>query len=143
MVTTSFADLDTVLTQYADNALPTTLNGAQAVGATGLRLGTPFGFREGQTLVVDSGANQEAVTIGEGADPAADGLDDDVGGRYGGCDLDPAGQLHDGHDRRAERAHEQRPDRAPADRARHGRDPGGHLGQEPHRAGAGCAGART
>jgi type 1 glutamine amidotransferase len=65
VVTTSFTDLDTVLTQYAGNALATTLNGAQAIGATGLRLGTPFGFREGQTLHDDSGANQETVTIGK------------------------------------------------------------------------------
>ena len=40
VVTTSFADLATVIDQYADNALRTTLNGAQAVGATGLRLQT-------------------------------------------------------------------------------------------------------
>ena len=47
-VTTSFADLATVIDQYADNALRTTLNGASAVGATSLRLQTPFGFRAGQ-----------------------------------------------------------------------------------------------
>ena len=57
VVTTSFADLATVIDQYADNALRTTLNGATAVGATGLRLATPFGFRAGQQIVVDSGAN--------------------------------------------------------------------------------------
>ena len=34
-VTTSFADLATVIDQLADNALRTTLNGATAVGATG------------------------------------------------------------------------------------------------------------
>ena len=49
VVTTSFADLATVIDQYADNALRTTLNGASAVGATGLRLQTPFGFRAGQS----------------------------------------------------------------------------------------------
>ena len=38
VVTTSFADLATVIDQFASNALRTTLNGAQAVGATGLRL---------------------------------------------------------------------------------------------------------
>ena len=32
VVTTSFADLATVIDQYADNALRTTLNGAQVVG---------------------------------------------------------------------------------------------------------------
>jgi type 1 glutamine amidotransferase len=52
-----------VLTQYADNALRTTLNGAHAVGATAVRLQTPFGFRPGQTLVLDTGDNQETVTI--------------------------------------------------------------------------------
>ena len=41
VVTTSFADLATVIDQYANNALRTTLNGAQAVGATGLRLAEP------------------------------------------------------------------------------------------------------
>ena len=41
VVTTSFADLATVIDQYADNALRTTLNGATAVGATGLRLREP------------------------------------------------------------------------------------------------------
>ncbi|MDA0182236.1 ThuA domain-containing protein [Solirubrobacter phytolaccae] len=62
-VTTSFADLATVIDQLADNALRTTLNGATAVGGTGLRLQTPFGVRAGQTLVVDSGDSQETVTI--------------------------------------------------------------------------------
>ena len=41
VVTTSFADLATVIDQYADNALRTTLNGATAVGATGVRLHGP------------------------------------------------------------------------------------------------------
>ncbi len=63
VVTTSFADLATVIDMDADNALRTTLNGATAVGATGLRLATPFGFRAGQTIVVDSGANAETVTL--------------------------------------------------------------------------------
>jgi type 1 glutamine amidotransferase len=63
VVTTSFADLATVIDQYADNALRTTLNGAQAVGAMGLRLQSPIGFRAGQQLVVDTGDNQETVTI--------------------------------------------------------------------------------
>ena len=72
VVTTSFADLATVIDQHADNALRTTLNGATAVGATGLRLATPFGFRAGQELVVDSGDNQETVTIAKALEPAAD-----------------------------------------------------------------------
>ena len=62
-VTTSFADLATVIDQLADNALRTTLNGATAVGATGVRLQVPFGFRAGQQLVIDTGENQETVTI--------------------------------------------------------------------------------
>ena len=41
VITTSFADLATVIDQYASNGLRTTLNGAQAIGATGLRLATP------------------------------------------------------------------------------------------------------
>jgi type 1 glutamine amidotransferase len=69
-VTSSFADLDAVLTQYAGNALSTTLNGATAVGATGLRLATPWGFRAGQTLVIEPGtANEETVTIGRAFSP--------------------------------------------------------------------------
>jgi type 1 glutamine amidotransferase len=63
VVTTSFADLATVIDQLADNALRTTLNGATAAGATGLRLQVPFGFRAGQQVVVDSGENQETATI--------------------------------------------------------------------------------
>ena len=57
MVTTSFADLATVIDQHADNALRTTLNGATAVGATGVRLAFPAGFgtRAGQQLVIDTG----------------------------------------------------------------------------------------
>jgi hypothetical protein len=69
VVTTSFADLETVIDQYANNALRTTQNGASAVGATGLRLQSPFGFRAGQEIVVDSGDNQEKVTIAEALSP--------------------------------------------------------------------------
>ncbi len=63
VVTTSFADLATVIDMDADNALRTTLNGATAIGATGLRLASPFGFRAGQEIVVDTGANAETVTL--------------------------------------------------------------------------------
>jgi type 1 glutamine amidotransferase len=69
VVTTSFDDLGAVLDQYAGNALRTTLNGAHAAGATALRLQTPFGFRAGQTVVVDSGDNQETVTIAKALSP--------------------------------------------------------------------------
>ena len=40
-VTTSFDDLSTVIDQFANNALNTTLNGATAVGATSLRFADP------------------------------------------------------------------------------------------------------
>jgi type 1 glutamine amidotransferase len=69
VVTTSFADLETVIDQLAGNALRTTLNGATAVGATGLRLATPYGFRAGQEIFIDSGANEEAVTIAKALTP--------------------------------------------------------------------------
>jgi type 1 glutamine amidotransferase len=69
VVTTSLADLAAVVDQYATNGLRTTLNGAQAVGATGLRLATPFGFRAGQTLVIDTGDSQETVTIATAPTP--------------------------------------------------------------------------
>ena len=63
VVTTSFADLATVIDMDEANSLRTTLNGATVAGANGLRLATPWGFRAGQTIVVDSGANAETVTI--------------------------------------------------------------------------------
>ena len=69
VVTTSFDDLGVVVDQYADNALRTTLNGASAVGATALRLQTPFGFRAGQQIVIDSGDNQETATIAKALSP--------------------------------------------------------------------------
>ena len=94
-VTTSFADLDTVLTQYASNALNTTLNGATAVGATAVRLQTPFGFRAGQTLVLDTGDNQETVTIARQLIPPPTHQHDAVGRRCRRRDRGPAGELHD------------------------------------------------
>src|SRR5919109_1513277 len=69
VVTTSFDDLGVVIDQYAGNALRTTLNGAHAAGATALRLQTPFGFWAGQSIVIDSGDNQEAVTIAKALSP--------------------------------------------------------------------------
>src|ERR671922_219423 len=69
VVTTSFDDLAVVIDQYAANALRTTLNGATAVGATALRLQTPFGFRAGQSIVVDSGENRETVKIAKALSP--------------------------------------------------------------------------
>jgi type 1 glutamine amidotransferase len=69
VVTTSFADLATVIDQLANNALRTTQNGASLVGATGLRLVTPFGFRVGQEIVIDSGDNQETATIAKALSP--------------------------------------------------------------------------
>ncbi len=72
VVTTSFADLATVIDQYADNALRTTLNGATAVGATGLRLATPFGFRAGQELVDRLGREPGDGDDRQGARAAAD-----------------------------------------------------------------------
>jgi type 1 glutamine amidotransferase len=69
VVTTSFDDLAVVIDQYAGNALRTTLNGASAAGATALRLQTPFGFRAGQEIVIDSGDNQETATIAKALSP--------------------------------------------------------------------------
>ena len=70
VITTSFGDLSTVIDQLANNALSTTLNGATAVGATGLRLAAPWGLRPGQQVVIDSGANQETATIAKALSPA-------------------------------------------------------------------------
>ena len=72
VVTTSFADLAAVIDQYANNGLRTTLNGAQAVGATGLRLATPFGFRAGQTLVRRHGRQPGDGDDRGGSEPAPD-----------------------------------------------------------------------
>ena len=87
VVTTSFADLATVIDQYANNALRDDAERRarrSARPACGWR--RPFGFRAGQKLVVDSGANQETVTIAKVLDPAADRQHDAVGGRGGGRD---------------------------------------------------------
>lgn len=46
---------------------------ATPVGATGIRLGQPVGFRPGDTLLVDTGANQESVTIASVASPVPGG----------------------------------------------------------------------
>src|SRR3954454_7930854 len=70
-VTTSFADLSTVIDQLANNARTTTLSTATAVGAAGLRLAAPWGLRPGQQVVIDSGANQETATIAKTLSPAA------------------------------------------------------------------------
>ncbi len=124
VVTTSFADLATVIDMDADNALRTTLNGATVVGATGLRLATPFGFRAGQTIVVDSGANAETVTLSNVPSPPPVLSTTLTARGHRRRDRGPDRELH------AERCHrhpgpdEQRPDHRPADRARHGRQPG-------------------
>jgi type 1 glutamine amidotransferase len=70
VVTTSFADLSTVIDQLANNARSTTLNNATTVGAMSLRFPLPgngdarlWNVRAGQKIVIDSGANQETATI--------------------------------------------------------------------------------
>jgi type 1 glutamine amidotransferase len=62
-VTTSFDDLDAVLTQYTSNAWSTTVATPAAAGDTGLRLTAPLGYRAGQTLLVGTGSSQETVKI--------------------------------------------------------------------------------
>ena len=78
VVTTSFADLSTVIDQLANNARSTTINAATVVGAMGLRFPnaaagstTAWNYRPGQQLVIDSGANQETATIDKVLSPAA------------------------------------------------------------------------
>ena len=141
VVTTSFADLATVIDQYADNALRTTLNGATAVGATGLRLATPFGFRAGQQLVVDSGANQETVTIAKALSPPPTlNTTLTAAATAGATEVRLASYTQNGATG-TQRPDEQRPDHRPADRARHGRQPGGRDGPAAHLADPGRAGA--
>ena len=93
VVTTSFADLATVIDQYADNALRTTLNGAQAVGATGLRLASPIGYRAGQQLVVDTGDSAETVTIAKVLSPPPT-LNTTLSSGRRGRDRGPCRELH-------------------------------------------------
>ena len=133
VVSTSYDDLATVVDQYANNALRTTLNGAQAIGATGLRLASPFGFRPGQTLVVDTGDNQETVTVAvTPIPPPTANTTISAAAAAGATEIRLANYTT--ADRRAERAHGQRADRAPADRPRHRCEPGNHLGRTSHRA---------
>jgi type 1 glutamine amidotransferase len=78
VVTSTFDDLDAVLTQYAANALnttlsvpgTTTLNQPAAAGATGIRLQSTTGRVAGEVLAVDTGAGQELVTIASIPSPA-------------------------------------------------------------------------
>jgi type 1 glutamine amidotransferase len=63
VVTTSFADLDAVLKQYADYSLSSTLAAPAAAGDTGLRLAVPFGFRVGQTLLIGDGDTRETAIV--------------------------------------------------------------------------------
>jgi type 1 glutamine amidotransferase len=72
-VTTSFADLDTVLDQFAKKAWTTTLARDAAAGDKGLNLAQPLGFRAGQTLIIGSGATQETATIATVASPPGQG----------------------------------------------------------------------
>src|SRR4051794_1468175 len=78
VVTTSFADLSTVVDQLANNARSMTINAATAVGAMGLRFPNAAAgdarswiYKPGQQLVIDSGANQETATIDKVLSPAA------------------------------------------------------------------------
>src|SRR3954454_5436337 len=78
VVTTSFADLSTVVDQLANNSRSITNTAATAVGAMGLRFPNPaagsasaWNYRPGQQLVIDSGANQETATIDKVLSPAA------------------------------------------------------------------------
>ena len=78
VVTTSFADLSTVIDQLSSYARSNTTNAATTVGAMGLRFpnapaGNTSSFtpRAGQQIVIDSGANQETATIAKALSPAA------------------------------------------------------------------------
>ena len=78
VVTTSFADLSTVIDQLSTYARSNTTNAATTVGAMGLRFpnapaGNTSSFtpRAGQQIVIDSGANQETATIAKALSPAA------------------------------------------------------------------------
>ena len=142
VVTTSFADLATVIDMDADNALRTTLNGATVdrrdrPAARDARSGSaPV-----RQIVVDSGANAGDGDDRQGAEPAADREHDAdrSGGR--GRDRGPPRELHAERRDRHEGPDEQRPDHRPADRARHGRQPGGRDRPASHLADPGGAGA--
>ena len=72
-VTTSFADLDQVLDEYATNAWSTTLARDVGAGDKGLWLAQPLGFRVGQVLTIGSGSNQETATIATVTSPPGQG----------------------------------------------------------------------
>src|SRR3954451_22604764 len=76
VVTTSFADLATVIDQLSSYARSMTINAATTVGAMALRFPLPaagdtraFTPRAGQQIVIDSGANQETATIAKALSP--------------------------------------------------------------------------
>ncbi|HEY6888395.1 MAG TPA: hypothetical protein VI300_11465, partial [Solirubrobacter sp.] len=68
VVTTSYADLDALVTRYTTPKV-TTLGAAAAVGATDIRLANPRGRLKGDTLVLGTGANAETVKIASMAVP--------------------------------------------------------------------------
>ena len=141
VVTTSFTDLATVIDQYANNALRTTLNGAQAVGATGLRLPSPVGFRAGQEIVVGTGDTAETVTIAKAlSTPPTLNTTLSAAATAGATQVRLASYSTE-TPHGPEPAEQQRPDHRPADRARQRRQPGGRVRQAAHLAAAGRPGA--
>ena len=133
VVTTSFDDLAVVIDQYSGNALRTTLNGAHAVGATALRLQTPFGFRAGQSIVIDSGDDQETVTIAKTLSPPPT-LNTTLSAAASAGATEVRLASYTTSDSGGPNAEQQRADRRPADRARHGRQPRGRHRRAPHHA---------
>ena len=97
-VTTSFDDLATVIDQYADNALRTTLNGASAVGATGLRFAVAVRFpgRSGRSSSTRARTRRPPRSGRCSARPPHASHAVSAGG--GRCDRDPARELHHRYD---------------------------------------------
>ena len=87
VVTTSFADLATVIDQYADNALRTTLNGATGGRRDRPAAGEPRSASgPARRSCVDTGDNQETVTIAKALSPPPTVQHDAVGRRGRGRD---------------------------------------------------------
>ena len=118
----------TVIDQLANNALRPRSTARRPWARPACGWPTPWGFRAGQQLVVDSGANQETVTVAKALSPPPTVNTTLTAAATAGATAVRHRELHaESSPARRAAADQQRPDRRSADRARHGRQPGGRL----------------